>query len=47
MTKGIHRIPLIDYEGRNLEEKEIRHDLDTKLSDIRDIRNHRPKGVNK
>lgn len=45
MKNECHRIPIINHEGRNLEEKESRHDLDTKLSEIRDIRNNNFKGL--
>ena len=40
MEKGYHKIPSLEYEGKNLEEKESRHDLDTKLVENRDIRNN-------
>jgi replicative DNA helicase len=35
MRKDYHRIPIIEQEGRNLEEKESRQDLDKKLMEDR------------
>ncbi|HZJ58480.1 MAG TPA: hypothetical protein VFD89_09645 [Clostridia bacterium] len=39
MRKGYHRIPIVEHEGRNPEEKEDRHDLDKRLIDDREARN--------
>lgn len=39
--KGYHRIPIIDCEGKNPEEKETRHDLDSKLVEDRRVRNEK------
>ncbi len=40
MKKGYHRIPILEIEGKNLEEKETRHDLDTKLVEDRSAKNN-------
>ncbi|MGI5850844.1 MAG: hypothetical protein ACOX77_01875 [Caldicoprobacterales bacterium] len=39
MRKDYHRIPIIEQEGRNLEEKESRQDLDKKLMEDRESKN--------
>ena len=36
-----HKLPIIQYEGQNLEEKETRHDLDSKLVEDRQVRNRK------
>ncbi|MFY9177195.1 MAG: hypothetical protein WBI74_05900 [Caldicoprobacterales bacterium] len=41
MEKKYHQIPILDFEGKNIEEKESRHDLDKKLMENRDARNSR------
>jgi len=41
MKKKYHQIPILDFEGKNLEEKESRHDLDTKLVEDREAKNSR------
>lgn len=43
MEKGYHQIPILEFEGKNLEEKESRHDLDTKLTEDKGTRNANPK----
>lgn len=43
MKKEYHQIPIVDFEGKNLEEKESRHDLDVKLMKNRELRNSRLK----
>lgn len=39
MRKEYHQIPILQLDGKNLEEKETRHDLDTKLSADKDVKN--------
>ncbi len=40
MKKEYQKIPILEYEGKNLEEKESRHDLDSRLSEDKGTRNH-------
>ena len=35
MGRRYHQVPIIDFEGKNLEEKESRQDLDIKLVEDR------------
>ena len=44
MRKEYHKIPYLEYEGKNLEEKESRHDLDTKLIENKEVRNNNSSG---
>lgn len=46
MEEGYHQVPIIPFGGRNLEEKEGRHDLDKRLVEDKNARNQGAKGNN-